>query len=123
MVVNQVTDDPHIVDLRGRVDRLEGDVADIKMGVQKLLDRPVAPGFNAVASTLLTTLAVMGMIMGFAEWRLTRATEPLESTVVALDSRQREIDDRVWQNKLLDAVLEERSRWLESKLNVTVIAK
>jgi len=119
MVKNMPTDDPHIVHLTGRVDRLDADVADIKIGVQKLLDRPVLPGFGAIASTLVSTLMVVGMIMGFAEWRLNRATYPIDTALSGLDKRVGAVDDRVWLNKIEQAVLDERSRWLESKIRVS----
>lgn len=105
--------DSRIVHIETRVDRLEADVSDIKTGVQKLLDRPVLPGFGAIVSTLVSTLMVVGMIMGFAEWRLNRATYPIEENLSELGSLQSKIDNRVWENLLKTVVLEERSKWLQ----------
>ena len=105
--------DSRIVHIETRVDSLERDVNDIKTGVQKLLDRPVLPGFGAIVSTLVSTLMVVGMIMGFAEWRLNRATYPLEETLSHLSTSQQETSNRVWENLLKTVVLEERSKWLQ----------
>lgn len=111
-----MTDDPHIIHLQGRVDRLESDVTEIKAGVKTLLNRPQNPGFSQVIGTLLATLATCSIIFAFAEWRIIQAVDPVstlsqEAFMLARD------------NKIKAAVFEERSRWLENKLTITTIAK
>jgi hypothetical protein len=112
------TDDPHIIHLEGRVDRLESDVTEIKSGVKTLLDRPQNPGFTQVIGTLLSTLGACALIFGFAEWRLERAVTPLETYARALGAEQSQQSERVWQSRLQLAVQEERARWLEDRLTI-----
>ena len=75
---------PRFVQLEGRVDRLEEDVSEIKKGVQKLLDRPQNLGFTQVITTLLSTLGLVALIFGFAEWRLSTAIEPTKIEITEL---------------------------------------
>jgi regulator of replication initiation timing len=75
---------PRFVQLEGRVDRLEEDVSEIKKGVQKLLDRPQNLGFTQVITTLLSTLGLVALIFGFAEWRLSTAIEPTKVEITEL---------------------------------------
>ncbi len=109
---NQMPIDPRIVHIESRVDRLEADVADIKMGVQKLLDRPVLPGFGQIIGTLVSTLIACSIILGFAEWRLSTAFEPVKSDINVLRSMREQEYSLLIDQRIKTAVLEERSIWL-----------
>ena len=111
----QMTSDSRIVHIEGRVDRLEGDVLEIKSGVKALLDRPQNPGFAQVIGTLLATLATCAIIFGFAEWRLREAVSPVGSALEKLDAKINLAAARSDENRLKNAVLEERSIWLKSQ--------
>lgn len=117
------TDDPHMIHLEGRVDRLETDVTEIKSGVKTLLDRPQNPGFTQVIGTLVSTLAACALVFGFAEWRLDRAVTPVQELARANEVTVGDISRRVWEDRIRTAVLEERTRWLERKLNVSSVLK
>ena len=108
-----VSDDPRVVHLEGRVERVEGDVRDIKAGVQKLLDRPQFSGVMPALTGVLTTLFIVGIIFGFAEWRLGQA---LAAVKADQDRTQHEIDREIDSRHAADikaAVLEERLNWVK----------
>lgn len=109
-----MADDPRLIHIEGRVDRLESDVLEIKSGVQKLLDRPQNPGLQQVLGTLVSTLVACGLIFGFAEWRLSQAVLPVKEEISMLKSDIRQNDESNWETKVHAAVLEERSIWLRS---------
>lgn len=117
-----ISNNPRIVHIESRVDRLETDVAEIKTGVKQLLERPVLPGFAQIAGTLVSTLAAVGLILGFAEWRLTRATDPLQSALNRIETRTLHNEDSIVESRIKSAVLEERSRWLQTQSNWTAKA-
>lgn len=105
-----MSDDPDIIHLATRVDRVETDVTEIKAGVKALLDRPQNPGFTQVIGTLLSTLGACALIFGFAEWRLEKAVKPIETAFY----QSHEI---TLQNRVDFAVLEERIAWVKSLQN------
>ncbi len=109
---NQMSIDPRIVHIESRVDRLEADVSDIKIGVQKLLDRPVLPGFGQIIGTLVSTLVACSIILGFAEWRLSTAFEPVKSDINVLRLMREQEYSSLVDLRIKTAVLEERSAWL-----------
>jgi hypothetical protein len=104
--------DPRVVHLEGRVERVEGDVRDIKAGVQKLLDRPQNPGFSQVITTLVSTLAFCAFIFAFAEWRLGQAVAPVAAEIVTIQTQARWAADSVHATNIKAAVLEERMNWV-----------
>lgn len=104
--------DPRVVHLEGRVERVEGDVRDIKAGVQKLLDRPQNPGFSQVITTLVSTLAFCAFIFGFAEWRLGQAVAPVVAEQTTMKVQAGWASDSVHATNIKAAVLEERMRWV-----------
>lgn len=108
---NQMAADQRIIHIESRVDRLETDVSDIKIGVQKLLDRPVLPGFGQIVGTLVSTLVACSIILGFAEWRLNSAFMPVRDEISEnknLNMAQQEV---IANLRIKTAVLEERSLW------------
>ncbi len=108
-----VSDDPRVVHLEGRVERVEGDVRDIKAGVQKLLDRPQFSGVMPALGGVLTTLLILGCIFTFAEWRLSQAFGPAKADQERI---QREIDRENDSRRAADikaAVIEERLNWVK----------
>lgn len=107
--------DPQIVNLTGRVDRLETDVHDIKAGVKELLGRPQNPGFNQVIGTLLATLAACAIIFGFAKFHLFEAITPLQDGIATLKTELSEARKYSEENRVQNAVMQERSRWLEAQ--------
>ena len=113
--VAAMSSDPQIIHLTGRVDRLETDVHDIKAGVQKLLDRPQNPGFSQVIGTLLATLGACAIIFGFAKWHLYEAFNPLREDVVILKQKYDEAERQAVENRVKNAILEERANWLKSQ--------
>ncbi len=100
--------DAKFIHLESRVDRLEGDVGDIKKMVKQLVDRPQNPGFAQVISTLLATLGTCAIIFGFAEWRIVQAVSPVEKMV-------EKFSEQTTDNKVKSAILEERSVWLRAQ--------
>ena len=110
-----MADDPRLIHIEGRVDRLETDVLEIKSGVQKLLDRPQNPGLQQVLGTLVSTLVVCGMVFGFAEWRLSQAVLPVQSEITTLKSEIRRNDDTQRETQIQSAILNERTIWLKSQ--------
>ena len=108
-----VSDDPRVVHLEGRVERVEGDVRDIKAGVQKLLDRPQFSGVMPALAGVLTTLLIVGLIFGFAEWRLGQAVVPVAAELAATRLRtERQIDSQRAAD-VKAAVIEERLNWVK----------
>lgn len=108
-----VSDDPRVVHLEGRVERVEGDVRDIKAGVQKLLDRPQFSGVMPALAGVLTTLLIIGIIFGFAEWRLGQA---LAAVTVFQDTARQKLDkeiDSLHAAEIRAAVIEERMNWVK----------
>ena len=97
--------DAKFIHLEGRVDRLEGDVGEIKNMVKQLVDRPQNPGFSQIIGTLLATLATCALIFGFAEWRLREAVSPV-------DEQLKQFSKMSSENRIKAAILEERSAWL-----------
>jgi hypothetical protein len=104
-----------IVHIEGRVDRLESDVSDIKAGVRELLNRPANPGFDQVIKTLVSTLAACAIIAGFGEWRINQAVSPIVNLLSATDIKLDKGVDNVIELRIEQAVLEERSRWLQTQ--------
>ena len=110
-----MSSDPQIIHLTGRVDRLETDVHDIKAGVKELLGRPQNPGFSQVVGTLLATLAACAIIFGFAKFHLFEAITPLQTNIAGLQEELSEARKYSEENRVKNAVLEERSIWLKSQ--------
>jgi hypothetical protein len=110
-----IGDDPRVVHLEGRVERVEGDVRDIKAGVQKLLDRPQHPGFGQVLAGILTTLLITGLIFGFGEWRLGQAVQPVQAEAAAAAITANQIAASLQAAEVRAAVLEERISWIREK--------
>jgi hypothetical protein len=106
--------DPRVVHLEGRVERVEGDVRDIKTGVQKLLDRPQNPGFSQVLTTLVSTLAFCSFIFAFAEWRLGQSLAPVKADITVMQTKADWAADSVHAAKVQAAVLEERMAWIRA---------
>lgn len=100
--------DPLVIELSGRVDRLEVDVGDIKKGVATLLERPSTTiSWSHVIGTIFTLLATVGIIFGFAEWRLTQAVAPVSERISThIETAQ--------QQRIEQAVLKERISWMRS---------
>lgn len=111
------SDKDRIIHIESRVDRLETDVSEIKVGVKKLLDRPASPGFNQVMGTLLSTLATCAIVFGFAEWRLSVAVEPVKQELSHFEAKQSEIIKDQHKEALRLAVLYERASWIQSQSN------
>lgn len=109
--------DSRIVHIEGRVDRLETDVGDIKAGVKELLGRPVHPGFGQLITTLLSTLAACAILAGFGEWRINQAINPVILQVSRNEDRINKSIDNITNLRVKQAVLEERSRWLQAQSN------
>jgi hypothetical protein len=107
-----VGDDPRVVHLEGRVERVEGDVRDIKAGVQKLLDRPQNPGFSQVLAGVLTTLLITGIIFGFGEWRLGQAVLPVKEEIASTTKAANQIAASLHAAELRAATMEERMMWV-----------
>jgi regulator of replication initiation timing len=110
---NKMTADamnPRFVQLEGRVDRLEEDVGEIKKGVQKLLDRPQNLGFTQVITTLLSTLGLVALIFGFAEWRLSTAIEPSKREIAELKKSIETLTEKIHAYDVKFATLEARYR-------------
>ena len=114
-----MADDPRLIHIEGRVDRLETDVIEIKTGVQKLLDRPQNPGFTQVVSTMLATLGICGIVFGFARWHLYEAVSPLQQNIMSIEKKMDDSDRRFENERVTsainDAIMAERSRWLEAQ--------
>lgn len=109
-----VTQDPRVIHLEGRVERVEGDVHEIKAGVQKLLDRPQNPGFSQVITTLVSTLAFCSFIFAFAEWRLGQGLAPVKAEILVMQQKAEWAIDSVHAAKVQAAVLEERMAWIRA---------
>lgn len=107
-----VSDDPRVVHLEGRVERVEGDVRDIKAGVQKLLDRPQNPGFTQVITTLVLTMTFCGFIFTFGEWRLGQSVLPVAADLAAAKVKVERQSDSLHAAEVRAAVLEERMNWV-----------
>lgn len=105
-------DDPRVVHLEGRVERVEGDVRDIKAGVQKLLDRPQNPGFSQVLAGVLTTLLITGIIFGFGEWRLGQAVLPVKEEIAETAKATNQVAAALHAAELRAATMEERMTWV-----------
>lgn len=108
-----IGDDPRVVHLEGRVERVEGDVRDIKAGVQKLLDRPQNPGFSQVLAGVLTTLLITGLIFGFGEWRLGQAVLPVKEEVAEAAKTANQIAAALHAAEVRAAIIEERMGWVK----------
>lgn len=111
------SDKDRIIHIESRVDRLETDVSEIKLGVKKLLDRPTSPGFTQVMGTLLSTLATCAIVFGFAEWRLSVAVEPVQQEIAQLEAKQARSNEEQHKEALRLAVLYERAGWIQSQSN------
>lgn len=109
-----MAEDPRVVHLEGRVERVEGDVREIKTGVQKLLDRPQNPGFSQVITTLVSTLAFCSFIFVFAEWRLGQGLAPVKADITVMQQKQEWAADSLHAAKVQAAVLEERLSWIRA---------
>lgn len=103
--------------IEGRVDRLEGDVSEIKNGVKELLQRPATAGYGQLIGVIATTLVVCSLIFGFAEWRLWQAVQPVQDRVNELVNRDMNFLQHITDLKIKMAVLEERSIWMKSQLS------
>jgi hypothetical protein len=110
-----VGDDPRVVHLEGRVERVEKDVSDIKAGVQKLLERPQFAGFAQVVGTLLTTFAVVAFIFGLNEWRLAVLASPVAHELERIRVESIKMMDQLHAAELRAAVMEERMQWVREK--------
>ncbi len=110
-----IGDDPRVVHLEGRVERVEGDVRDIKAGVQKLLERPTNPGFSQVITTLVSTLAFCSFIFGFAEWRLGQAVAPVRAEVEKVQAEALKRSDSQHAADIRMAIMEDRLSTLREK--------
>lgn len=89
---------PAFIHLESRVGHFEEDVREIKSGIKTLLDRPQNPGFAQVVGTLVSTLAAVAIVFGFAEWRVSVVVQPLKAEIAALRL-----------SEIKTAVMEERS--------------
>lgn len=103
--------------IEGRVDRLEGDVSEIKSGVKELLQRPTQAGYGQLIGIIATTLVVCSLIFGFAEWRLWQAVQPVEDRVNELVNKDMGFLQHITELRVKMAVLEERSNWLKSQMS------
>lgn len=108
-----VGDDPRVVHLEGRVERVEGDVRDIKAGVNKLLERPQNPGFSQVITTLVSTLAFCSFIFVFAEWRLTQALVPVKAEITGIQTQAEKKNDSLNAALVEQAIQAERMTWVK----------
>lgn len=107
-----MSDDPRVVHLEGRVERVEKDVSDIKAGVQKLLERPQFAGFQQVVGTLLTTFMVVGLIFGLNEWRLSVAATPVAKALEKIEAEAQRRSDAQHMAEIKAAVMAERLEWM-----------
>lgn len=108
-----VGDDPRMVHLEGRVERVEKDVSAIAVGVQKLLERPQFAGFTQVVGTLLTTFAVVGFIFGLNEWRLAVLASPVAMEMERIRVESIKTLDALRAAELRAAAMEERMVWVK----------
>lgn len=88
-----MNDEMKTLQLESRVDRLEIDVTSIGDGVKKLLDRPQNPGLSQIITTIVSALAVLSIICGFAEWRLSTAIDPVQSEIAQVRHAMEKMDD------------------------------